>query len=344
MSELTTGQTYLRQAADRTTRYDFTVWFWGDSIAMDGLVEASRLLNDSQWAEFCLKFYRRWAKRNLNWVDHLSPGYALLHLYKDTGEAALLEAAQRLARFLLEEVPRTADGAPLYRPDQPEYRHAMWVDTIYHVPPFFALLAQLTGDASYYDEAAREWVSHTRWLSSPQGPFLCHGVDTGNNVLKGYGWGRGTGWAVFGMVDTLELLPQDHESYGQLLAEFQTLSDEVRKVQDASGFWRTLLHDNEAYLEASTATFYGAAFTKAVRLGLLDQSYAESADLAWRATQSRLQPDGSYTGVSACTWAGTAPVDSPMMYKTLPTEVNVWGQGSALRFIAERLHAGLSAS
>jgi hypothetical protein len=41
------------------------------------------------------------------------------------------------------------------------------------------------------------------------------------------------------------------------------------------------------------------------------------------------------------TWSWVANLEEATMYKTLPTEVNLWGQGAALRFCAERLRAGL---
>jgi rhamnogalacturonyl hydrolase YesR len=139
------------------------------------------------------------------------------------------------------------------------------------------------------------------------------------------------------MVDALALLPGDHAGFPGALASFQRLSSAVLELQDESGFWRTLLHDRESYLEASTAAFFGAAFTKGVRLGLLNDDYTQSSELAWRAMLSRLDAQGSFYGVSACTYAAVSPVDELTMYRTLPTEVNVWGQGSALRFAAERL-------
>jgi unsaturated rhamnogalacturonyl hydrolase len=337
-----TAREVLRQVTERTLQYDFTVWFWGDAIAIDGLLDAAELLEDSAPRDFCLAFYRRWAKRPLNWVDHLTPGVGLLQLYKATGEAALLEAAQRLAAWMLEEVPRApGDGPPLYRPDLSAFRHSAWVDTIYHVPPFYALLGQVTGETRYYDEAVDEWLLHAQALAQPSSPILAHSYDTGSQLLKGYGWGRGNGWALFGMVDTLALLPKDHPRYSEALASFHTLSAEVLRLQDASGFWRTLIHDQEAYLEASTAPFFGGCFTKGVRLGLLNGAYAAAAERAWQATLSRLRPDGSLYGVSAVTVPSTHPDDDTKMYKTLPTEVNVWGQGSALRFAAERLYSSL---
>jgi unsaturated rhamnogalacturonyl hydrolase len=333
----------LRRAAERTLGYDLTVWFWGDAIAVDGLLDAAELLDDPRLADHCYKYYDRWARRQLTWVDHLTPGLGLLRLYKASDNPTLLEAALRLAHWLKEEVPRDPrHQAPLYRPDLPPYRHTVWVDTLYHGPSFFAQLARQTGDRRYYDDALDIWDSHVRVLSSKRGPFLAHAYDCGAMLLRGYGWGRGNGWALFGMVDTLELLPLDHPKRPAALRCLLNLSAAVRERQDASGMWRTLLDDREAYLESSTAAFFGAAFTKAVRLGLLGPEYAEAADRAWQATVSRIDECGSFYGVSACTYAAVAPGDDAALYRTLPTEVNLWGQGSVLRFGAERLRAGLT--
>jgi unsaturated rhamnogalacturonyl hydrolase len=113
----------------------------------------------------------------------------------------------------------------------------------------------------------------------------------------------------------------------------------VLALQDRSGFWRTLLANREAYLESSTAGFYGAIFTKAVRLGLLDERFAESAERAWHAMLSRIDAEGGFFGVSGVTWASNAPSEELALYTAMPTEVNVWGQGCALRFVAERMRA-----
>jgi rhamnogalacturonyl hydrolase YesR len=81
----------------------------------------------------------------------------------------------------------------------------------------------------------------------------------------------------------------------------------------------------------------GAAFSKGCRLGLLGPEYAAASEKAWRSMLSRLDRDGSLRGVSAVTWSWTSNLEEATMYKTLPTETNVWGQGGALRFAGERL-------
>lgn len=330
----------LAALAARTRAYDFTVWFWGDAIAIDGLAEAADLVGDTESAEHCLRFFRTWSQSELGWVDHLAPGRGLLWCYERSGDEAFLERAVALARWLTGSVPHTVGGQPLYRPDLPPYRHVVWVDTIYHEPSFFARLGQLTGEAYWFDDAIAVWRSHAAVLRrSSDDPILGHSYDTGSGLLRGYGWGRGNGWAVFGLVDLLELMSDDRRR-DEVRTEFVELCTEILSLQDASGFWRTLLADPEAYLEASTAAFFGATFTKGVRLGILDDRFASAAERAWSAMLSRIRPDGSLLGVSACTYASVHPDDDLQMYKTLPTEVNVWGQGSALRFAAERLRAG----
>jgi unsaturated rhamnogalacturonyl hydrolase len=324
----------LPRLARRTRRYDFTVWFWGDAIAFDGLLEAAELAGDAASSRFCRRFAERWAVRPRAWTDYLTPGAALLRL----GHAEELLA---LARWFRAEVPRGPGGVHYYRPDLPQFRTTVLVDSLYHVPTFLARLARSSGDMSWADDAVEAWLSHMALLRHRQGPLLCHNHDVGSGRHRGYGWGRGNGWAILGLVDTLEALPRRHPARAGLIKDLKALARAILPLQDASGFWRTLLHDREAYLESSTAAFFGAAFTKAVRLGLLGPAYARAADRAWRATLTRIDGEGGFFGVSGVTWAASAPTEELALYKAMPTEVNVWGQGAALRFAAERIRSGL---
>ncbi|MGA8594620.1 MAG: glycoside hydrolase family 88 protein [Bryobacteraceae bacterium] len=331
----------LKAVARRTLQYDFSVWFWGDAIAMDGLLEAAELLGDTSYSDFCLKYFQRWSQRVLSWPDHLTPGAALLRLYERTHHRSLLDAAIRLAEWIAHVPKAPGLDVQLYRPDLPAYRHTVWVDTLYHEPPFFSLLARVTGAGEYDQYGLAIWNSHVTSLSSTRGPFLAHAFDTGARRLRGYGWGRGNGWALLGMADTLELLPEDQAGCAGATEDFVRLAEAVRNAQDPSGFWRTLLPEREVYLEASTAAFFGAAFVKGIRLGLLGHEFEEAAERAWHAMLNNIDEDGGFFGVSACTHVAVDPGDDVALYRTLPTDVNVWGQGAALRFAAERIRAGL---
>jgi len=328
----------LRKTALRSNDYDFGVWFWGDAIALDGLLDAAELLGDQRSLDQAHQAYARWSKRPLGWADHLTPGAGLLRLAELINQTWPVDRAMELAKFL-GSVPR-ASGAPLYRPDLPEYRYTVWVDTLYHVPVFYAKLAEVTGDGTWVDKAIEEWTSHMALLTDSRGPFLAHSWDTGMHRLHGYGWGRGAGWALYGMIETLEHIPTAHSGRKALVAEAQSLATSLLEVQDHTGYWHTLLHDRESYLETSTASFFAAAFRRGIRSGILGAEFHEPADRAWKATLGRIDDKGELWGVSACTYASVANIDDVVMYHTLPTEVNVWGQGSAMRAAAEQIRSG----
>lgn len=331
----------LERAANRTLDFDFSVWQWGDAVAIDGLLEAGELLGKAEYLERVTEFYRRWCRRPLQWADHLCPGRGLLRVLALTGDQIYLDSALRLSELLTAAPRANKTGAPLYRPDLGPVRGCVWVDTIYHEPSFFCELARVTGDVRFYGDAMHIWTTHVAALQSSRGPFLHHAVDTGLHAYKGYGWGRGQGWALYGMMDTLECLPQTHALYAEAQACAVQLASELLPLQDASGFWRTLVHDREAYLETSTAGFIGGAFLRGIRLKILPDSYIPAAQRAWSALQSRVDREsGDVFGVSAWTHAGVTLDDSNSMYKTLPCEVNWWGQGCAMRIAAEVIRSG----
>lgn len=336
-----TAMALLERVAERTLAFDFSVWQWGDAIAIDGLLDAAELLDTPRYRDHVAGFYRRWVKRSLGWMDHLTPGAALLRLPDPGGPDSFVGAAERLAAWL-RDAPHTETGLPLYRPDLGTVRHSCWVDTIYHEPPFLLRLAAATGQDEHRAHAVSVWTSHTAALSSDEGPFLAHSFESANRLVRGYGWGRGNAWALLGMVDALELMPAELPDRTVLAAEFEALAAAVADAQQENGLWRTQLHDREAYLESSCTAMFGAAFTKARRLGLLPDRYDQAADRAWSAATPYIDDEGRFYGVSAWTHAAINHVEDPMYYRTLPTEINWWGQGAALRAAAERVMAGLT--
>jgi unsaturated rhamnogalacturonyl hydrolase len=328
----------LSRLAQRTQHFDFAVWFWGDAIAFDGLLDAAELLHEEDHALFCRRFLERWNSALPAWTDYLAPGLALTRLSR-LGAGELASSPKRLLTHYRLRTPRGVSGLHYFRPDLPQFRTTILIDSLYHVPSFIAASAALSGDESLLSEAVAMWREHAEALTLPDRPLLFHNYDHGSGRRRGYGWGRGNGWALFGLLDLIEILPSGHPDRGEMVDRFRKLSAAILPLQDSSGFWRTLLSEKESYLETSTAAFFGAIFTKAVRLGLLTKEFDEAADRAWRALLSRIDDDGGAFGTSAAIWAANAPIEDLRLYKTAPTEVNVWGQGAALRFAAERIRA-----
>ena len=331
----------LESVARRTQRFDFSVWFWGDAIAFDGLLDAAELLPNEAHARFCCSFYERWQRTGAAWTDYLVPGLSLIRLVQRHGKVALESLARRLLDHYRVTTPRGTTGLHYFRPDLPQFRTTLLIDSLYHVPPFIAACGGLLDDKSLHQEALAMWIDHAAVLGVPGKPLLYHNYEHGTGRRRGYGWGRGNGWALFGLLDLIEVLPDQCAERKVAVERFRELAAAVLPLQDDSGFWRTLLDDRESYLETSTAGFFGAIFTKGRRLGLLPAEYGASAERAWQAMLSRIDSEGGAFGTSAVTWAANAPSEDLALYKAAQTEVNVWGQGAALRLAAERVRSSL---
>jgi len=334
-------QDVLRSLARRTRCFDFSVWFWGDAIAFDGLLDAAEILEEDEHAQFCRRFFERWRTTPSAWTDYLAPGMSLTRLQR-RGDIELTPLIERLLDHYRLRSPRGNSGLHYFRPDLPQFRTTILVDSLYHVPPFVAAAGAFLNDEPLYDEAVDMWRQHADALMPPDRPLLFHNYDHGSGRRRGYGWGRGNGWALFGLLDLIEILPAHHSARDDLLRRFQWLCKAILQLQDSSGFWHTLLADKESYLETSTAAFFGAIFTKAIRLNLLTEKFHDAAEHAWRALLSRIDAEGGAFGTSAAIWAANVPSEDLALYKSAPTEVNVWGQGAALRFAAERYRAATS--
>jgi unsaturated rhamnogalacturonyl hydrolase len=338
-------RTGLAAAADLLVRYPFEFWHYGDSIGFEGLLAAADVLGDSRYEGWVHGALRAWAARAEPYreLDNTAPGHVMCLAYERSKDDAILEAAKGLARFLATR--RTIEGAfisferaPLREPwggeslspgelellDDPGA--GVFVDCLHFDPPFFAHLAALTGDATFADLAAEQALAHLRLLQDPSG-LLSHFLLEKTGEPYGYGWARGQGWALLGLLDLVERLPTAHPAQPELRGALALLAHALAEHQLRDGSWPAVAGDASSPPESSTAAFAAAGFAHGVALGLLDESYRDLALRAWRSTWSKIDERGVLTGVSAAVWASTAPSH----YANAPVGFVVpWGQGPLL--------------
>jgi unsaturated rhamnogalacturonyl hydrolase len=315
----------LRNVADVTMRWNYRVWGFGEAIALRGLLRASDRLGDPTGFGFVHGLLRSWLGRGVarSNEDHVGAGRELVELYRRTGDAALLEAARRLAA-LNASFPAGPGGARYHRTDTPGWRWQIWVDCMDVDGPFLAELGHATGDASYFDQAADELLGYARTLQVPNG-LLHHGFerDIGRN---GALWARGNGWALMGLVDTLVRLPREHRDWAELQQRTTKLAEALADTQDESGLWHTIVDQPETYLESTLATMSAYALREAIDHGLLAGEAIVNVERRARAAMhAQLDPDGSLRLVSDAT-----PVGADATYATRPFGVFPWGQGPLL--------------
>jgi unsaturated rhamnogalacturonyl hydrolase len=289
---------------------------------------------------------RAWATRATPYreLDNTAPGHAMCAVCERTGDKLLRDAAVELARFLtqrsklagvyasFERAPLIDpyDGSPLSDADRElldDPGPGAFVDCLHFDPPFLVHLGVLTGDESFVHEGAVQALDTVRLLQSADTGIFHHFFLERTQRRYGYGWSRGQGWALLGLLDVLELLPASHPARGPLTSSLHALVEGLLATQNPSGHWPTLLDQPDAPLETSACLFFAAGIARAVRLGLVDRDLLAVADRAYTAGMSAVGDDGVVSGVSRAVWASTARGH----YLAVPTgDLVPWGQGPLL--------------
>ena len=316
----------ISKVAAQTMRWNFRVWGFGESVALRGLLQASRATGDAEplgYVKALLRFYvgRGVAKSA---EDHVAPGAELLLIYEETGEVIFLEAAKKLAD-LHRNFPQNDKGARVHRADLQGWRRQIWVDCMDVEAPFLARLGAVTGDEKYITQAAEEITCYANLLQDSQTGLFYHGYesDCGNN---GCLWARGNAWALMGLVETLKFLPVGHRRRGELVERVLTLCRSLSGYQHEDGLWHTVINHNDTYLESTLAVMVAVALREAFDCGILDENEFGPMERHARAAVMKLiDKDGALALVSDAT-----PIGSLKMYATRPIGVFPWGQGPLL--------------
>jgi unsaturated rhamnogalacturonyl hydrolase len=346
----------VRAVANRLCSYPFTTWHYGDSIGFEGLLAATDLLDDGRYEGYVHGAVKAWIPRSQPYreLDNTAPGYAMCLLHRRTGDPAVLEACLELAAFLTAR--RTIGGvyvaferAPLREPyggaRLPADERALlsdpgagvFVDCLHFDAPFLVLLGRTAGDAQLVEAGVAQALALIALLQQPDGLFAHFYLERTGRTY-GHGWGRGQGWALLGLLDVLEHLPEGHAGRPPIQASLGRLAQALVATQAEDGHWPTPVTDPSTFHETSTASFAAAGLTRGVALGALDPDVLPAARRAWEASLRSIAADGSTAGVSAALWASTVQDH----YAAAPVGFQVpWGAGPFL--VAAREHvAGMS--
>jgi unsaturated rhamnogalacturonyl hydrolase len=222
-------------------------------------------------------------------LDQINQGKLLLTLYTKTKEEKYKKAVF-LLEHQLETQPRTAEGGFWHKKIYP---HQIWLDGIYMAAPFYAEFAAIFNRPEGFDIAADQILLVARHARDPKTGLFYHAWDESKkqkwaDSLTGCSsqfWGRGVGWYVMGIIDTLDYLPSDHPRREEIIALFRALIRDVTAVQDPeTGLWYQVLNQGKRsgnYLEASASSMFVYAIAKGINRGFLDKKYIPAVTKAY---------------------------------------------------------------
>lgn len=332
-----------RGAAQQAQRYRYKVWGFGEDIALRALLEVSRVLDDPEPAEFVTRLVGDWdaSRGPLAPADHVTPGVVLLELHERLGGSTFLDTALELGR-LLTSFP-VVDGVAVHRRDLEGWRDTIWVDSMALDGPFLARLGRATDDDGWTDHAGDALLGYARVLQGETGTFV-HGYDVATRRPSPIHWGRGNGWALHALVDTLEALPFGHPAVLETRERLNRLVAALVALQHPEGRWHTVLDDTTSPLEASTPAFFASGVIKARRLALLtDELVADPAleRMIVRAVAALVTDAGADGGLPV---SDATPIGDRATYVERSSGVFPWGQGPLiLTFTESRTESRLAA-
>lgn len=320
-------------ASAHALAYPYRVWGYGEEIALRALLDVHELGGDARPAAFVRDLIGRWSKARprLAPADHVAPGVPLLELHARHGDGHLLDAAVDLGRLLAGF--RRVAGMAVHREDLDGWRTTVWVDCMALDGPFLIGLSHATGDEAWLTFGVAQMRAYAKALRDPESVLFHHGYDVATGRRSACRWARGNGWALHGIVDTLEALPTDHEARAELTTLAAELLAALAARQDPSGLWPTVLDDPTTPLEGSTAPLFASAARKARRLGLVPADLHATVDAmarrAERGVVEHVDADGSLRVSSA------TPIGDRATYADREVGIYPWGQGPLLLTLLE---------
>ena len=226
---------------------------------------------------------------------------------------------------------RGADAILGLAPDEIVRFATSWTDDMFMATSVLARAAKRTGDARYGDAVARLLTTYATRLQRPDGLFI-------HAVSGPHAWGRGNGFAAFGLMEALTHLPESWPARPQVLESFRRLMSGLRRHQAWDGAWHQVVDEPGTYREFTVTAMTVAAMARGLRLGWLDRSFDEVVQRGWRAVQARVSETGDL--VDVCTGTGAGQNATREYYLNRPALFGPDDRGGAMALTAAlEMHA-----
>ncbi|NOV04016.1 glycoside hydrolase family 88/105 protein [Paenibacillus planticolens] len=323
---------YQRMVEVPSTEWGMNLDSW-DWVPGVGVISILAYAEHTQKQEV-IEFLRLWTVRNhhlseqVKVINSFAPYAIFPDLYRHTGDQWYLETAKKIGDWLLEEAPRTREGAFEHTvTEKASFPEQVWADTLFMAVLFLARLARLTSESKYAEEAAFQLLVHLRLLQDPQTGVLFHGWNCADgDHMSAARWTRANAWVVLACPWIVQEIESLVDISSEIPERYRKLAAGLREYQGEDGLWPTVLDEPEFYRETSGSAGIAAGWLAGIRSGWLDHSYLLSAQKALKGILPFIASDGTLNGVSG----GTPVMPSIAAYQTIPCYPTLYGQGLAL--------------
>lgn len=323
-------------AGDDIRRYQF--WEWTQGVGLFGLWKMFCYEKKEEYLEILRKYYDRQIGIGfpaLN-VNTAAPYLAMSYLAEYTGEAKYMDPCVAAAKDIMENFPRTEEGGFQHKTSDTLNEQELWDDTLYMTVLFLANMGRILKDDTMQKEAEYQFMLHHKYLCDKETGLWYHGwTFKERNNFAGAFWGRGNCWITMAIPEFLAMTDCSEDVKAALVEALTKQVESLQKYQAPNGMWHTLIDDADSYVEASATCGFGYGILKAVREGILDESYKELSEKAVAPILECISDEGVVHQVSYGTPMGRIDKD---FYKNIELKPMPYGQALAMLFLAEYLN------
>ena len=314
----------------------FDSWEWPQGVGVYGLIrlwlftgreDLRRLVED--W--YAARLAEGLPELNVNTT---APMLGLSVLWANTRDARWKTPLDDWADRVMSEMSRTEEDGLEHHVSDKVNHHELWDDTLYMVALFLASYGQASGRRELVDEAARQFLVHTRYLADKRTGLWFHGwTFNGRHNFAEARWARGNAWITAGILDLLDLAELPKPVADFLLGVLVTQVNALLPLQAPSGAWRTLLDDPSSYQEISATAGFGYGLLKGHRLGLGTPGWRAAGLRAVEAVMANIDEFGTVLNVSY----GTRMGHDLQFYRDIPIQPTGYGQALGILCLSEAL-------
>ena len=233
-----------------------------------------------------------------NSLDDIQPGILMFPLLDFTNNMKYKKALDILID-LFPEYPRTAEGGLWHQDLCP---NQMWLDGLYMAGPICAEYGKRYNKPELLNLVVEQALLMQEKTIDQKTGLLYHAWDSVKKMpwadpvtgLSPEFWGRSIGWVPVAIMDDLDFIDKEIPGYEDLCAMVINLLKAVCRYQSESGLWYQVVDKagmEGNWPETSCGCLFVAAICKAVRKGLLDESYLSNAKKGFYATIDSLTWD-----------------------------------------------------
>ncbi|OMQ10488.1 glycoside hydrolase family 105 protein [[Flexibacter] sp. ATCC 35103] len=274
-------------------------WDYKMGLVLSGFEKLYQKTNDKKYIDY-IKDYademidaegniKKYDIKEYN-IDCANPGKLLFNLYEITKDNRYLKVIQQL-RAQLETQPRTASGGFWHKQIYP---NQMWIDGLYMAEPFYTQYTVKYENGKALDDIAKQFELVQNHLVDKKNGLVYQAWDESKEIAWANPetgtsptiWGRGIGWYMMALVETLDYYPKNNPKQKELIAYLNQIAKSAVEHKSKSGLWYQVadkpeLKDN--YLESSSSAMIIYSLAKGADKGYLASSYKKIAQKSFDA-------------------------------------------------------------